>query len=201
MRLLIARCSAEKRSRCPTCSTRPRAADAARDAALAAELRASAKDLSENLMIADLLRHDIGRVSAIGSVHVPALAALESFAHVHHLVSTVRGVLKPGLGAADLLRAASPCGSVTGAPKRRAMQIIAELEGALRGAYCGAVAWLGWDGAMDSSVAIRTLTVSPGQVVAASGGGIVAESQPGDEHEEMLVKIRPLLRAVGVFDE
>ncbi len=183
----------------PIKGTRPRGADAAQDAALVSELLRSAKDHSENLMIADLLRHDIGRVARIGSVHVPELAALETFPNLHHLVSAVRGTLRPGLSAADLLRAAFPGGSITGAPKRRAMQIIRELEPAPRNAYCGTVAWLGWDGAADSSIAIRTLTISRGQVTAAAGGGIVAESQPEDEYEEMLVKIRPLLRALGPF--
>ena len=181
----------------PIKGTRPRSADAAQDAALAAELLASPKDRAENLMIVDLLRHDIGRVAQIGSVTVPELAVLESFASVHHLVSAVRGRLRTGLTAIDLLRAAFPGGSVTGAPKIRAMQIIRALEPAPRGAYCGAIAWLGWDGAMDSSVAIRTLTITPGQVVAQAGGGIVSDSDPADEYEEMMVKIRPLLLALG----
>jgi para-aminobenzoate synthetase component 1 len=183
----------------PIKGTRPRGRDAAEDGALAAELRASAKDRAENLMIVDLLRHDIGRVASIGSVTVPQLAALETFANVHHLVSVVRGALRPGLAAVDLLRAAFPGGSITGAPKRRAMEVIRELEPAPRGAYCGAVAWLGWDGAMDSSIAIRTLTVAPDLVVAQAGGGITADSDPAEEYEEMLVKIRPLLRALGPF--
>ena len=121
-------------------------------------------------MIVDLLRHDIGRVADIGSVHVPQLAAAETFASVHHLVSVVHGQRRAGATAVDLLRAAFPGGSITGAPKRRAQQIIHELEPAARGPYCGAVAWLGWDGAMDSSIAIRTATILPDRVTIQAGG-------------------------------
>ncbi|WP_244439515.1 anthranilate synthase component I family protein [Azospirillum baldaniorum] len=181
----------------PIKGTRPRYADPAADAAAAAELVASVKDRAENLMITDLLRNDLGRVSRVGSVRVPTLYGLESFASVHHLVSVVTARLRPGLGAVDLLRAALPGGSITGAPKIRAMQIIDELEVARRGAYCGSVAWLGFDGAMDSSIVIRTLSITPDTVIAQAGGGIVADSDPADEHEEMMVKIRAQLRALG----
>ena len=181
----------------PIKGTRPRGQTPVEDSALAGDLLGSAKDRAENLMIVDLLRHDIGRVAEIGSVRVPELAVLETFPRIHHLVSSVRGTLAPGRNAVDLLLAAFPGGSVTGAPKRRAMQIIHELEPAPRGPYCGAVAWLGFDGAMDSSIAIRTLAITPGQVVAQAGGGIVADSDPAAEVEEMMVKIRPLLRALG----
>jgi para-aminobenzoate synthetase component 1 len=179
----------------PIKGTRKRGADAADDAVLAAELLSSAKDRAENLMIVDLLRNDIARVA--DRVTVPSLHALESFAHVHHLVSTVRGRLVPGFGAVDLLRATFPGGSVTGAPKLRAMAIIAELEGRARGPYCGAAAWIGFDGAMDSNILIRTLTVARDRVVAQAGGGIVADSDPAAEWDEVLVKILPLLRATG----
>ncbi|MGY0791448.1 aminodeoxychorismate synthase component I [Azospirillum argentinense] len=181
----------------PIKGTRPRYADPAADAAAAAELVASVKDRAENLMITDLLRNDLGRVSRVGSVRVPTLYGLESFASVHHLVSVVTARLRAGLGAVDLLRAALPGGSITGAPKIRAMQIIDELEVARRGAYCGSVAWLGFDGAMDSSIVIRTLSITPDTVIAQAGGGIVADSDPADEHEEMMVKIRAQLRALG----
>jgi para-aminobenzoate synthetase component 1 len=184
----------------PIKGTRPRHADPARDAALRAELLASAKDQAENLMIVDLLRHDISRVAEIGSVHVPELAALESFASVHHLVSSVRGQLRAGLTATDLLRATFPGGSITGAPKLRAQEIIHELEPTARGAYCGAVFWMGWDGAMDSSIAIRTATITPDRVTLQAGGGIVADSDPAEEYEELMVKIRPLLRALGPWE-
>ncbi|CAO3361335.1 aminodeoxychorismate synthase component I [Azospirillum palustre] len=180
----------------PIKGTRPRGATAAEDEALARELEHSVKDRAENLMITDLLRNDIGRVARIGSVKVPVLCGVERFASVHHLVSVIEGQLKPGLGPVDLLRATFPGGSITGAPKIRAMEIIYELESSRRGAYCGSVAWIGFDGAMDSSIVIRTLTVTPDAVIAQAGGGIVADSDPGGEHDEMMVKIRPLLRAL-----
>ncbi len=181
----------------PIKGTRPRHADPAADAAAAAALSASIKDRAENLMITDLLRNDLARVSEVGSVRVPVLFGLESFATVHHLVSVVTSRLLPGLGPVDLLRAACPGGSITGAPKIRAMQIIDELEVARRGAYCGSVAWIGFDGAMDSNIVIRTLSVTQDHVIAQAGGGIVADSDPADEHEEMLVKARAQLRAAG----
>lgn len=180
----------------PIKGTRPRGTTPAEDAALAEELAGSVKDRAENLMITDLLRNDIGRVARIGSVRVPTLCAVERFASVHHLVSVVEGQLRAGLGPVDLLRATFPGGSVTGAPKIRAMEIIDEVEEARRGAYCGAIAWIGFDGAMDSSVVIRTLSVTADRVIAQAGGGIVADSDPGREHEEMMVKIAPLLRAL-----
>ena len=179
----------------PIKGTRPRGADAVQDEALAAALLGSAKDRAENLMIVDLLRNDIARVAR--EVCVPALCELRSFAHVHHLVSTVRGQILPGLGAIDVLRAAFPGGSITGAPKLRAMQIIAEQEGRARGPYCGSAVWIGFDGAMDSNILIRTLTVAADRIVAQAGGGIVSDSDPAEEWDEVLVKIMPLLRAVG----
>jgi para-aminobenzoate synthetase component 1 len=181
----------------PLKGTRPRGKSACDDVALAADLADSVKDRAENLMIVDLLRNDISRVAQIGSVRVPVLCAVESFPAVHHLVSSIEGQMRPGLGPIDLLRATFPGGSITGAPKIRAMEIIAELEAAPRGPYCGAVAWIGFDGAMDSSIAIRTLTVTPATIAAQAGGGIVADSDPAEEFEEMMVKIRPLLRALG----
>lgn len=183
---------------CPIKGTRPRGRSPEEDAALTVELLASPKDRAENLMIVDLLRNDISRVCAAGSVSVPRLCGLESFATVHHLVSEVRGRLRPGRGPVDLLRAAFPGGSVTGAPKIRAMEIIHELEGARRGPYCGALAWIGFDGAMDSSILIRTLTVARGRVWAQAGGGIVADSDPAAEYEESLVKARALLRTLAL---
>jgi para-aminobenzoate synthetase component 1 len=181
----------------PIKGTRRRGATAADDAAEAALLCASGKDRAENLMIVDLLRNDISRVAIPGSVRVPLLCALESFPSVHHLISVVEGQLQPGRSAIDLLLAALPGGSITGAPKIRAMDIIAELEGTPRGPYCGTAAWLGFDGAMDSSVLIRTVTVVRDRVVAQAGGGIVAESDPAAEWDEVLVKVLPMLRALG----
>ncbi|TWB65854.1 aminodeoxychorismate synthase subunit I [Nitrospirillum amazonense] len=180
----------------PIKGTRPRDADPVRDAALAAELLASAKDRAENLMIVDLMRNDLSRVAVVGSVTVPTLCGLESYRTVHHLVSVVTARLAPGVDAIDLLRATFPGGSITGAPKIRAMEIIHELEPARRGPYCGSVLWLGWDGAMDSSIIIRTLAMGAGQVVVQAGGGIVADSDPAAEYEESLVKARALLTAL-----
>ncbi|HYC05048.1 MAG TPA: aminodeoxychorismate synthase component I [Azospirillaceae bacterium] len=180
----------------PIKGTRPRGATPAEDQALAAELLASEKDRAENLMIVDLLRNDLSRVAEPGSVKVPSLCGLESYRTVHHLTSVVTARLKAGLGPVDLLRAGFPGGSITGAPKIRAMEIIHELEPARRGPYCGSVLWIGWDGAMDSSITIRTLAVAGGQVAAQAGGGIVADSDPADEYEECLVKARALLTAL-----
>lgn len=182
----------------PIKGTRPRGADPAADSGLRAELAGSEKDRAENLMIVDLMRNDLGRVARIGSVAVPSLCQVESFASVHHLVSSVTARLRPGLGPVDLLRATFPAGSVTGAPKIRAMEIIDEVEAARRGPYCGAIAWIGFDGAMDSSVVIRTLVVTPESVVAQAGGGIVADSDPAAEYEEMMVKVRPLLATLAL---
>jgi para-aminobenzoate synthetase component 1 len=181
----------------PIKGTRPRGATPAADALLRAELAASEKDRAENLMIVDLMRNDLGRVAEIGSVAAPTLFEIESFPAVHHLVSSVTGVLRPGLGPVDLLNATFPAGSITGAPKIRAMEIIDEIEVARRGPYCGTIAWIGFDGAMDSSVVIRTLVITPETVVAQAGGGIVADSDPAAEYEEMMVKVRPLLAAVS----
>ncbi|WP_448191382.1 aminodeoxychorismate synthase component I [Azospirillum sp. sgz301742] len=181
----------------PIKGTRQRHPDPAADRAAAEELLASPKDRAENLMIVDLMRNDLARVSEVGSVRVPELAGLESFASVHHLVSEVTARLCPGLGPVDLLRAAFPGGSITGAPKVRAMEIIDELEESRRGAYCGSVVRIGFDGSMDSSIVIRTLSITPDAVIAQAGGGIVADSDPAAEWEEMLVKIRPQLAVLG----
>jgi len=180
----------------PIKGTRARDPDPARDAALAAELNNSSKDRAENLMIVDLMRNDLSRVCDPGSVHVPHLCALESFASVHHLTSTVAGRLRKGADPVDLLRASFPGGSITGAPKIRAMEIIHELEPAPRGVYCGCVGWIGFDCAMDMSMTIRTLTIAGDTILAQAGGGIVADSDAGAEYEESMIKLAPLLRAV-----
>ncbi len=188
----------------PIKGTRPRGADAALDRALADELLASDKDRAENLMIVDLMRNDLARVSPAGSVAAPELFAVESFANVHHLVSTVTARLAPGLTAIDLLRAAFPPGSVTGAPKVQAMKIIAELEPP-RGPYCGSLFWAGVDGAFDSSVLIRTAAFARARgsggndgwrVEARAGAGIVADSDPRAERLETEAKIGALVRAL-----
>jgi para-aminobenzoate synthetase component 1 len=180
----------------PIKGTRPRDADPTRDAALAAELAGSAKDRAENLMIVDLLRNDLGKSCEPGSIAVPRLFEVESFATVHHLVSTVAGRLRADRDAIDLLRGCFPGGSVTGAPKRRAMEIIEELEPDRRGIYCGSVAYLGFDGAMDSSIAIRTLVVSEGSARFWAGGGIVADSDEDLEYGETLVKAAAIRRVL-----
>jgi para-aminobenzoate synthetase component I len=181
----------------PIKGTRRRVADPAQDARGAAELAASVKDRAENLMITDLLRNDIGRVAALGSVRVSALHQVESYATLHHLVSVVEARLRPGLGPVDLLRATFPGGSITGAPKVRAMEIIDELEPGPRGPYCGAIGWIGFDGAMDSSIVIRSVSLTRERIVAQAGGAIVADSEPEAEHAEMMAKVAPALAAIG----
>jgi para-aminobenzoate synthetase component 1 len=180
----------------PIKGTRPRSTDLVEDRLLLEELLASPKDRAENIMIVDLLRNDLGRVCEYGTVRVPALCRLETFEFVHHLVSEVRGKLRPGLGPIDLLRAAFPGGSVTGAPKIRAMEIIAELEPTARGPYCGSLAYFSFDGSMDSSILIRTLTVGQGWVQFPVGGGIVADSDPHCEYDETLHKAEGMIRAL-----
>jgi len=137
-------------------------------------------------MIVDLLRNDLGRVCEYGSVRVPAVCRLETYEHVHHLVSEVRGRLRPEMGPVDLLRAAFPGGSVTGAPKVRAMEIIAELEPVARGPYCGSLGYVGFDGSMDTSILIRTFTAGRGWYQFPVGGGVVADSTPEGEYAETL---------------
>lgn len=177
----------------PIKGTRPRGRDDAEDTTLAKDLLSSPKDKAENLMIVDLMRNDLSRACETGSINVPQCNEVETFTQVHHLVSVVTGQLESGNSAIDLLRACFPGGSVTGAPKIRAMEIIHELEPVSRGPYCGAIAWIGFDGAMDSSIVIRSLVVEGDRVIAQAGGGIVADSDPALEYEEAMVKIRPLL--------
>src|SRR5438552_9760226 len=147
-------------------------------------------------MIVDLLRNDLGRVCSCRSVRVEALCRLESYRHVHHLVSEVRGRLRPDRGPLDLLRAAFPGGSVTGAPKVRAMEVIAELEPTARGPYCGCLGYVGFDGSMDTNILIRTFTCGGGWVQFPVGGGVVADSDPQREYEETWHKAEGLLRAL-----
>ena len=183
----------------PIKGTRRRRADAAEDEAARRELSASAKDRAENVMIVDLLRNDFGRVCATGSVQVTALCELESFATVHHLVSTVTGRLPEGRDAVDLLEACFPGGSITGAPKRRAMQIIDEIEPHRREVYCGAIGYVTPQGRMDMNIPIRTTLCAGGELRFYAGGGIVADSTPEDEFEETEVKIAAIRRAVAAF--
>lgn len=183
----------------PIKGTRPRSDDPDEDARRAADLLASEKDRAENLMIVDLLRNDLGQVCLPGSIHVPSLFALERYATVHHLVSTVRGRLAPGKDALHLLAAAFPGGSITGAPKRRAMEIIEELEAQRREVYCGAIGYVGFDGSMDSNIAIRTLACGEGQLRYWAGGGVVADSQAASEYQECLDKARAPIEVLARF--
>jgi para-aminobenzoate synthetase component 1 len=180
----------------PIKGTRPRGTTPEDDAAQAAELLDSPKDRAENLMIVDLLRNDLGRTCRIGSVRVPELFSLESYPNVHHLVSSVTGVLADDKDALDLIAGSFPGGSITGAPKIRAMQIIDELEPSRRGLYCGSLLYLDVRGEMDSSIAIRSLLVKDGQVCCWGGGGIVADSDWQAEYQESMTKVRILLETL-----
>ena len=180
----------------PIKGTRPRGLGPMHDAALGRALAESAKDRAENVMIVDLLRNDLSRVCRPGTVRVPELFAIEHHPTVHHLVSTVVGEIEPGAGAVELIRAAFPGGSITGAPKVRAMEIIAELEPTQRGVYCGSVGYLSATGAMDTSIVIRTYLALDGRVYFQAGGGIVADSDPELEYRETLDKARGLIETL-----
>jgi len=180
----------------PIKGTRARGVGPEHDAALGQALTESAKDRAENLMIVDLMRNDLSRVCAPGSVRASELFALERYATVHHLVSTVLGDLAPDHDAFDLLRAAFPGGSITGAPKLRAMEIIAELEPSRRGVYCGSLGYWSTTGEMDTSIAIRTAVVRNGRIYFSAGGGIVADSDPEQEYQETLDKVRAIVDAL-----
>jgi para-aminobenzoate synthetase component 1 len=181
----------------PIKGTRPRGVYPAHDAALGRALQESVKDRAENLMIVDLMRNDLSRVCLAGSVRVPELFALERYATVHHLVSTVTGTLEPGRDAIDLLCATFPGGSITGAPKVRAMEIIAELEPSRRGVYCGSIGYLSVTGVMDTSIVIRTYQAVHGREYFSAVGGIVADSDPEQEYRETFDKARALIRALA----
>jgi len=181
----------------PIKGTRPRGRDRASDRALACELLGSAKDRAENVMIVDVLRNDLGRVCRPGSVRVPRLCRLERTAAVQHLVSTVTGRLAPGRDAFDLLAASFPGGSITGAPKIRAMQLLEELEPVRRGPYTGAAGWLSPDGAMGTSILIRSLVADGERLTLHVGGGITWRSDPAAEWDETVAKARGPLSAIG----
>ncbi len=182
----------------PMKGTRPRGRDATEDAAIVAELQGAEKDRAENLMIVDLLRNDISRLSRVGTVKVPALFAIESYSTVHQMTSTVEGVLDGAPSLPGLMAALFPCGSVTGAPKIRAMEIIREVEPLARGVYCGAVGWMSPEGDADFSVAIRTLSVSGSDIVMNVGGGLTHGSTVEGEWEEALWKARFVKAAVSL---
>ena len=181
----------------PIKGTRPRGATPGEDAVLARDLVASTKDQAELAMIVDLERNDLGRVCEAGSVRVSEHAALYTLATVHHTVTTVVGRLRADVDVADLLRATFPGGSITGAPKIRAMEIIEDLEPTRRGVYTGSVGYLGYDGRLDLNIAIRTVSIRDGVAYVQAGGGIVADSDPEAEYEETLTKARALLAGLG----
>ncbi|WP_024297329.1 aminodeoxychorismate synthase component I [Methylomicrobium lacus] len=185
----------------PIKGTRPRKADENEDLLQMEILKNSPKDRAENLMIVDLLRNDIGKTCKQGSVRVPKIFAVESYATVHHLVSTVTGLLADGKHALDLLKHCFPGGSITGAPKIRAMEIIEELEPCRRGVYCGSIGYIGFDGNMDSNIAIRTLVHSDGEIRFWAGGGIVNDSVAEEEYQECFDKAAALLDLLRQFSD
>jgi anthranilate synthase component 1 len=185
----------------PIAGTRPRGATAAEDQALEAELLADPKERAEHLMLVDLGRNDVGRVAKIGSVKVPELFSIERYSHVMHIVSQVEGELAPEHDGLDLLKSTFPAGTVTGAPKVRAMEIIEELEPTRRGPYAGAVGYLGFGGNLDFCITIRSFTIYQGQVYLQVGAGIVADSDPPTEFQETVDKGMALMRALDRAEE
>jgi anthranilate synthase component 1 len=184
----------------PIAGTRPRGRSADEDRELAVELAADEKELAEHRMLVDLGRNDVGRVARYGTIRVPDLMVVERYSHVMHLVSQVEGELRPGLSALDVLAACFPAGTVSGAPKVRAMEIIDELEPVRRGPYAGAVGYIGFGGAsMDTAITIRTVLVARGQASVQAGAGIVADSVAAREYDETLNKARALLRAAAML--
>ncbi len=184
----------------PIAGTRPRGRNREADEALAKELLADPKEIAEHVMLMDLGRNDVGRVATIGSVRVTERMVIERYSHVMHIVSNVEGTLKPGLDSLDVLRAAFPAGTVSGAPKVRAMEIIDELEPTRRGVYAGAVGYLSFQDDMDTAIALRTAVLKNGVLYAQAGGGIVHDSTPDGEWQETLNKARALMRAADLVE-
>ncbi len=185
----------------PIAGTRKRGATPAEDAALEKELLADEKERAEHLMLVDLARNDIGRVCRFGSVKVPEMMVVERYSHVMHIVSQVEGKIAPGKTAYDLMRATFPAGTVSGAPKIRAMQIIAQFEPSQRGFYAGALGYVGYDGNMDTCIMLRTALLKNGQIHIQSGAGIVADSVPTSEYQETISKASALLKAVAMSEQ
>jgi anthranilate synthase component 1 len=184
----------------PIAGTRPRGATEEQDRALEADLLADPKECAEHLMLIDLGRNDVGRVAEVGSVAVTEQMAVERYSHVMHIVSNVTGRLRQGLSPIAALRATFPAGTLSGAPKIRAMEIIDELEPVKRGIYGGAVGYLGWNGNMDTAIAIRTAVIKDGQLNIQAGAGIVADSVPATEWDETMNKGRAIFRAVAMVE-
>jgi anthranilate synthase component 1 len=180
----------------PIAGTRPRGADAAQDARIADELLSDEKERAEHVMLVDLGRNDLGRVSEYGSVNVDSFMAVETYSHVMHIVSSVSGRLRPEVGAMDALRAVLPAGTLSGAPKVRAMQIIDELEPVKRGSYGGAIGYLSYTGDLDTCIHIRTVVVKDGVAHVQAGGGTVADARPDYEYDESVAKARGVLAAI-----
>ena len=184
----------------PLDGTRKRGASEAEDLALQIEVLADPKEIAEHLMLIDLGRNDIGRVAEIGSVKVTEKMVIERYSHVMHISSNVEGRIKAGCDAIDVLRATLPVGTLSGAPKIRAMEIIDELEPTKRGIYGGAVGYLSWNGNMDTAIAIRTAVIKDGRLSIQAGCGVVADSVPQSEWEETLNKCRAMFRAVALAE-
>ena len=181
----------------PIAGTRPRGLDPRSDAALQSDLRLNEKERAEHVMLVDLERNDLGRICRAGSVRVDEYMTIESYAHVHHIVSNVRGELAPGVTPGQAIAAVFPGGTITGCPKVRCMQLLADLEGEARDAYTGSMGYLGSDGSLDLNILIRTITAEAGAIEFRTGAGIVADSRPQAELEETRAKARGLLRALG----
>ncbi len=185
----------------PIAGTRPRGANPEEDRRIAGELLADEKERAEHVMLVDLGRNDLGRVCEYGSVTVDELMEIESYSHVMHIVSSVSGTLRPGVGAMDALRAVLPAGTLSGAPKVRAMQIIDELEPVKRGGYGGAIGYLSYAGDLDTAIHIRTVVVKDGVAHVQAGGGTVADAKPAYEYEESVAKARAAMRAIALACE
>ena len=197
---ILVRLEGDKVTVRPIAGTRKRGLSFEEDQALATELRADEKECAEHLQLLDLGRNDVGRVAQVGSVKLTEKMIIERYSHVMHMVSNVEGKLQPGLNALDVLKATFPAGTVSGAPKVRAMEIIDELEPLKRGVYAGAVGYIGFHGDMDLAIAIRTALLKGGHLYVQAGGGIVADSVPEAEWQETQNKARAVLRAAELAE-
>jgi anthranilate synthase component 1 len=197
---ILTRCEDGKVTVRPIAGTRPRGKSEEVDKALEADLLADPKEIAEHLMLIDLGRNDVGRIAETGSVELTEKMVIERYSHVMHIVSNVEGKLKAGMSAMDALRATFPAGTVSGAPKIRAMEIIDELEPVKRGVYAGAVGYLAWNGNMDTAIAIRTAVVKEGTLYMQAGAGIVYDSVPRNEWDETMNKSRAIFRAATLAE-